>query len=258
MAQARPASDQERLPWLDSRVRRRRRDLRPLLVGLFAIAAFMAVGGLAYWFGQRSVGESADDWPAQEAVDTRVTQELPSTIVEPPVDEAPPAPPIPAPAPVPPDARPQPDRGTERRTQAAAKPAATESRTAAKREAPSRSARRATKAAARKPAATPRRRVAPRPRSGYWPTPATAVTLGRVIQIGVFSSPKRADDAWTKTLRRYPQTRGLPRITSAYEARNGRTYYRLQIMTTAPAQSQWLCRKMRSHGRRCTVLGSAK
>lgn len=257
MALARPAGDQERLPWLDSRVRRRRRDPRPLLIALFAIAAFLAVGGLSYWFGQRSVGEAAGDWPAEESVDHRVSQELPPAIIEPPVEEAPPEPPVAVPATaVSPETQPQPVPAPERPAKREREARESAPRPSPKRIAVAPSAKRAAKPAARKAATTPRRRIVRQRRSGYWPTPATAVRLGRVIQIGVFSSSDRAHKAWLKTLRRYPQTRGLPRISSAYEARNGRTYHRVQIMTTAPAQSQWLCRKMRADGRRCTVLGS--
>lgn len=262
MALARPASDQERLPWLDSRVRRRRRDPRPLLIALFAISAFLAVGGLSYWVGQRSVGDAGDiaAWPGEDQVDHSVSQELPQAIIEPPAEEAPPEPETAAAAApaVPAEAQQQPVRPVERPRP---KPVAAERRKVAdpparRREAAARAAK--PKPAARPAAAAPRRRAVRQRRSGYWPTPATAVRLQRVIQIGVFSSSRRAHDAWLKTLRRYPQTRGLPRISSAYEAKNGRTYHRVQIMTTAPAQSQWLCRKMRADGRRCTVLGSRK
>lgn len=244
MAVARPATDQDRLPWLDSKVRRRRRDPRLLLIALFALAAFLSVSGLSYWFGQRSVPDTGAT-AAAEQVDHSVSRELPPALIEPAVQEPPPepvaAPPVrsvleaePQPAP-----RPEPRRQVER-----AKP---------KPKADSKAAR----PVVRKAAPAPRRRVVRPRRSGYWPTPATAVGLGRVIQIGVFSNPRRAHDAWQKTLRRYPQARGLPRINSSYVARNGRTYHRVQIMTTAPAQSQWMCRKMRADGRRCTVLGSS-
>lgn len=253
MAVARPATDRDRLPWLDSRVHRRKRDPRPLLIALFGIAAFGTVAGLSFWFGQQSLEQAgADGWPADEEVDHVVTQELPRAVIEPPAEEAPAAPK--------PEPEPEPEAVAEPRPSVQpARPAPQRSeRTEPKRETPKPSAkeRPAAKEPARAKAAAPVRRVVRQRYSGYWPTPATAVRLGRVIQIGTFSTERRADDAWRKTLRRYPQTRGLPRISSAYKASNGRIYHRLQIMTTAPAQSQWLCRRMRADGRRCTVLGS--
>lgn len=251
MAVARPATDQDRLPWLDTTVRRRRRDLRPLLVALLGLGGFAAVAAFAFWFGQQSaVPVDAD---ARKPVDYSVSRELGPATVAPAIEEPTPAPePEPEPEPAANAAvEPAPVVRPERARQAEPRESAQRARSRPKAVA------RADRPAARRAGpAQPRRAVVQR-RSGYWPTPATAVRLGRVIQIGVFSTTRSADAAWTKTLRRYPQVRGLPRISSSYVARNGRTYHRLQIMTTAPAQSQWLCRKMRSHGRRCTVLGSA-
>lgn len=248
MVLAGTATDQDRLPWLKTERRRRRRDPRPLLIALFALAALLSAAGMSFWFGRQSVDGIRVDGsgPAGQAADQSVSRELPPVLPEPPVEEK-----EEPPALAPPVAE-----------LAEARPSATPP----KEPAPGTGRAAVSRPVARRP---PARRIVPRPppappppivrerRGGYWPTPATAVRLGRVIQIGVFPTERRADDAWRKTLRRYPQTQGLPRISSAYRSDNGRTYYRVQIMTTAPAQSQWLCRRMRADRRRCIVVGSA-
>lgn len=251
MAAARPATERDRLPWLDSQVQRRRRDPRPLLIALFGMAAFGAVAGLSFWYGQRSLeNDGLDPW-ADGASEQTVSQELPPVMTLPEGTE--PAAPEPAAA----DPVTDPSPALRAEPVRASKPVQRRNRRILK--SPSgvgeTSSSLAKVKSSQEAAAPP-----PAPKvehySGYWPTPATAVRIGRMIQIGTFSNTRRANAAWQKTARRYPQVAGLPRITSAYKDKYGRTYHRLQIMTTAPAQSQWLCRKMRADGRRCSVLGS--
>ena len=247
MAVARPAADRDRLPWLDTRVHRRRRDPRPLLIALFGVSAFAAVAGLSFWYGQRSL----EDTPGWEEGERSVSQELPPVVTLPE-----PAPPV--------VAEPTPARPPEQaaapapRAEPAPKPRPAQRRDRRILKSPSgvdeKSSRLAKVKSTQQAAAPPVRRV--ERYSGYWPTPATAVRIGRMIQIGTYSNARRANAAWQKTARRYPQVAGLPRITSPYKDKYGRTYHRLQVMTAAPAQAQWLCRKMRADGRRCTVLGS--
>lgn len=90
---------------------------------------------------------------------------------------------------------------------------------------------------------------------GFWPTVPAATSLGRMIQIGAYSSFQATDTVWKQALSRYPQLRGLPKIVAPFRASDGRQYYRLQIMTAARAQSLWLCSKMRADRRSCVVLG---
>lgn len=253
MAAARPATERDRLPWLDSRVQRRRRDPRPLLIALFGMAAFGAVAGLSFWYGQRSLeNDGLDPW-GDGASEQSVSQELPPVMTLP--EPAAPEPAAPEPGAEQPRAEPSPPPRAE--PVRASKTAQRRNRRILK--SPSGVGEKSSslaKVKSSQEAAPPP--TAPRIEhySGYWPTPATAVRIGRMIQIGTFSNSRRATAAWQRAARRYPQVAGLPRITSAYKDKYGRTYHRLQIMTTAPAQSQWLCRKMRADGRRCSVLGS--
>ena len=60
--------------------------------------------------------------------------------------------------------------------------------------------------------------------------------LGRMIHTGTYSSQAKATRAWQSVLRRYPQTRGLPKVVVPYRATDGKYYYRLMFMTTAAAQ----------------------
>ena len=246
MAVARPATETDRLPWLDNRVHRRRRNLRPILAALFALVVFLGVSTLAFRYGQQSVTGAGSADGNGEPIDHSVSRELPPAVTLPPEPQAQ-APVTPA------QAAPKTAVGAERqrtvrktakrRVRPKLKPEPVQNSELAKV-----TSEQEAKAAAPAPVRTRY--------SGYWPTPATAVRIGRVIQIGTFSNARRASSAWERTVRRYPQVAALPHITSTYKARNGRTYHRLQIMTTAPEQSQWLCQKMRADGRRCTVLGS--
>ncbi len=87
-----------------------------------------------------------------------------------------------------------------------------------------------------------------------WPRPAEAVPLKRVIHIGTYSTPERNHRAWQSALGRYPQMRGLPKITGVYRAANGKIRYPLYIMTAEKTQSDWLCRRLRRDLRSCTII----
>src|SRR5688572_20781471 len=167
MAAARPATERDRLPWLDTRVQRRRRDSRPLLIALFGVAAFGAVAGLSFWYGQRSLEDDAawNPW-AVEPSEQSVSQELPPVVTLPEATQAdPPAAAEPQAAP-PPAPRAEPVR--------ASKPAQRRNRRILK--SPSgvgdKASRLAEVKSTQEAAAPP-----PAPRvehySGYWPTPAT-------------------------------------------------------------------------------------
>lgn len=243
MAVTRPLTEGDRLPWLDNRVQRRRRNLRPLLTALLGAVAFAGVATLAFRYGQQST--TGDDAWAGDTVDYSVSRELPPAVV----------------LPQPPTETPQPEPTAATSEAPSSQSARTKTNDRPSRPKRSRPLRRDPIVDSALKKVTADQQAAPQPPkvehySGYWPTPATAVRIGRMIQIGTFSNQRRTDAAWQKTVKRYPQVANLPRITSSYRARNGRTYHRLQIMTTAPAQAQWLCRKMRADGRRCTVLGS--
>lgn len=241
------AMDDDRLPWLDADPPRRGRGGRMWPILLLILGALI-VAALSFWLGRTTVDEPAPPAP-------QLTR--PSPPAEPRAEPArrQPSAAVPAPAaePVrlspPPEVQPPPRPASEA-PKASKRVSAPKPKAAAPRQSrakPNRAASRTAKA--------PARRTSARRRSGYWPTPAAAVKLGRVIQIGAYSNARRADAAWVSALRRYPQMRGLPKIMSAYRASNGKLYHRVQIITTAPAQSQWLCRRLRADGRGCVVLG---
>ena len=240
MTDSRVALDPDRLPWLTSDSRPRTASGWSLLASWVVVVLFL-VAGLSYWLGRTT------DIPFEpEAAVTgtvRETVRLPDPAPAAPAPVADPAPKIElTPAPVVEPARAEPVAASEpvRKTIRKARPAKVKKATVTRAKArarPARSVRRA-----------PTRRVA------AWPTPAAAVSLGRMIHTGTYSSQAKTTRAWQSVLRRYPQTRGLPKVVVPYRANDGKYYYRLMFMTTAAAQSQWLCRKMRSHWRRCSVV----
>lgn len=259
------ALDADRLPWLTNDTRAVvESGWSPVLT--WGVTALLLVAGVSYWAGRTTDEDFTEEAAWVEAA--RETIKLPAPAAKAPAATAEPrpvvvAPPQPKIEPVPPPAvevtRPEPVAAPKaprvERVEAAAraKPKAAKKATAARPKARS-APRKAAAASAKQPArqAAARKRV---PRVAHWPTPAGAVPLGRIIRIGVYSTPEKNHKAWQAALQRYPQMRGLPKIIGIYRDRYGRTQYPLYIMTTARAQSDWLCRRMRRAWRSCTVIG---
>ena len=244
------ALDADRLPWLTNDVKPATRRGVPSIVTL-GVAVLLLVAGGAYWAGRTM------DGPADDAAWTDIgeTVQLPDAAVvreAPPVIETAPPPVVteqeqPRIAPVQPSPSERAAVAPEPRAKAVPKKVTqARSRTVAKRAA---AAKTSAKASATK--ANPPKKVR---REAHWPRPADAVPLGRIIRIGTYSTPEKNHKAWQTALRRYPQMQGLPKIIGVYQDKRGRTLYPLYIMTTARAQSDWLCRKMKRDWRRCTVI----
>lgn len=251
MTDSRVALDPDRLPWLKSEPKSAIQSGWSLLV-TWGVALLLMVAGGAYWLGRTTDTDAAD-----RALESRPFEE---TIALPEVAdgaEMEPAPvPVPAPAARIEPAPPPPVEAT--RPQRAATPArqARSERKVERRAAAPRKVTAARSAAAKKTVKRPARARIVKRRPA-WPNPATALNMGRMINLGTYSSAERLERAYAYRARRYPQLRNLPRITAPYKAANGKIYYRLHVMTAARGQSDWLCRKIRSEWRTCRVLRPA-
>lgn len=106
----------------------------------------------------------------------------------------------------------------------------------------------------RKPAATAAEKAGTRP--GYWPATASAGASGRMVRIGTFSSRAAAKKGWRAVMGIYPGMKRIPAaVVAVPSARDGTTYYRLQMGTTSQAHSEVLCQRMRIIGQSCVVVG---
>ncbi|HXH52428.1 MAG TPA: hypothetical protein VNH53_03230 [Sphingomicrobium sp.] len=248
--------DADRLPWLTDGESLQERSVGSPLV-TWGVTALLLVAGVSYWAGRTS---DVDVPPAPASIDTsRDTARLPE------------------PRPLPADTAQQPPQITPvpvpkvELSKPTPAPAIAEPSVAKRQVDPARSkARAANRAAVRKSARKPASRRIPAgtpvtaqaeeqtvPMAAQaWPRPAEAVPLRRVIHIGTYSTPEKNHDAWQSALRRYPQMRGLPKITGVYRAANGRIYYPLYIMTAGHDQSEWLCRRLRRDWRSCTIISA--
>jgi hypothetical protein len=106
----------------------------------------------------------------------------------------------------------------------------------------------------RKPVAPPREAVSDKPE--YWPATASAGASGRMVRIGTFASRAAAKKGWRAVMGIYPGMKRIPTaVVAVPSARDGQTYYRLQMGTTSQAHSEVLCQRMRIIGQSCVVVG---
>ncbi|MEO6432550.1 MAG: hypothetical protein ABIO29_01040 [Sphingomicrobium sp.] len=90
----------------------------------------------------------------------------------------------------------------------------------------------------------------------YWPATASGGASGRMVRIGTFASRAAAKKGWRAVMGIYPGMRSIPTAVVAIpSARDGVTYYRLQMGTTSQAHSEVLCQRMRIVGQSCVVIG---
>ena len=90
----------------------------------------------------------------------------------------------------------------------------------------------------------------------YWPTRTSAGASGRMVRIGTFASRSAAREGWRAIMGIYPGMRRIPyTVVPIPSARDGKTYYRLQMGTTSQAHSEVLCQRMRIIGQSCVVVG---
>lgn len=235
MGNSRAVSGVDRLPWLaddgEAPARPRSRSVElvlwavPLLI-LVAIGSYWLGANGARWFGEPTAS-GEEETPAFELPPVPIQ---PDMIVEPLAEPA-----LPEFAEVPPNAAPVEPRaaaGTARATvKAKAMPAA-------------------------KPPSKPKADAKP---SGpvYWPVREIEGSSGRLVRVGTFASRKQAKRGWFALMRVNPSLQRLPAlVVPAASARDGKTYYRLQMGTTSQAHSVALCQKLRMIGQSCVVVAS--
>ena len=247
------ALDPDRLPWLSAEPRSAVSTGWSLLVSWGVVVLLLVAGG-AYWLGRNSEVAIEPETAPSEA--TRSTMTLPAPVVD--AQQAPAAPTIEL-APPPPASAVAPQRPAIVEHATASNGKAKPAKRVRAAERPARAVKKAavspTKAKRRRAAsALTRVRRAAAVRRPSWPTAPTALYLGRMVQLGTYSTRSRLDRAWAYRLQRYPQLRSLPKVVVPYRTATGETRFQLQAMTAAPAQASWLCRKLRAEWRSCSIL----
>ena len=88
----------------------------------------------------------------------------------------------------------------------------------------------------------------------WQPSPPPAVP-GRVIELGVYSSPALADAAFRRIARVYPYLARRPRVVALDKPVPGQPIrYRLQLGARTKSDARRLCRNLLSIGRGCRVV----
>jgi hypothetical protein len=248
MAGVRPA-DEDRLPWLEPYRETkkpgaplpRRGYGRPLAYGV-GLALVLSVGAGGYWLGQRADAPGPAPEPRSATIALPPPKPAPVQVAEAPPVEVAPVVEQPAPAPA-----------------KVTKPAVKKKSAARKRVRPRkiRSAGieteqlNAVRAAQERPAPK-----APRPVSRPWPKMPSPGPAGQVIQLGAFSTPARASNAYQARIARYPLLGRMPRVIVPVATKpTGRVLYVLRLGTTSRQQSKTVCRNLRRSGDHCLVIG---
>lgn len=93
-------------------------------------------------------------------------------------------------------------------------------------------------------------------RSRAWPKMPSPGPAGQVIQLGAFSTPARASNAYTARIARYPLLARMPRVIVPVVTKpDGRVLYVLRLGTTSRQESRTICRNLRASGDHCLVIG---
>ena len=255
MADRPSARDDDRLPWLEpfgeGETRKARKPVsRSTLVGL--LMAFFGVGlAVAFSLGFR-VARPAAEVPASSA--PRQPERTASVNI-------PLAPPVPLPkvelSPLEPDSgvpvAPGPAVAKAEPTKPVASTARITKATARNR------------AAKRQPILRPfvniKRRPAPAPAPAAPPQPVVHAQpvipftpRGRAIQLGAYSTQKRADAAYRTLIWRYPYLKTKPKVIAPTRPVGGWRYYRLRLGTETQAQSAVICQQLQAKGQSCIVI----
>jgi hypothetical protein len=227
MGNSRAVSGMDRLPWLadDGEASKRSRSFELLLWGV-PLLILVAIG--SYWLGANGARwfakPAAQDEPKKSPPPTPALAEEPAAPFVQPL----PSPELPAVAEAPPVPMPSVEAPAKPRPVAAtAKP---------------------------KPRAKPKAEAKP---SGpvYWPARVVEGSSGRLVRVGTFASRKQAKRGWFALMRVNPSLQRLPAlVVPVASARDGKTYYRLQMGTTSQAHSVALCQKLRMIGQSCVVV----
>ena len=89
-----------------------------------------------------------------------------------------------------------------------------------------------------------------------WPKMPSPGPAGQVIQLGAFSTPVRASNAYTARIARYPLLAQMPRVIVPVVTKpEGRVLYVLRLGTASRQQSETVCRNLRASGDHCLVIG---
>ena len=239
MQSVRPV-DGDRLPWLEPyretmaqkrRVARRSHGGLTALVG--ALVLIIAAAGGGYWLGQRGDPTSVRQPSATIALPPAKPAPVEIAEAAPPAAQA-----TVEPTPIEPAA----DEASE-----PAKPAA-------KRKPPRKKIRTAGVQKSRLNAvrAAQERQARSRP----WPKMPSPGPAGQVIQLGAFSTPVRANSAYSSRVSRYPILARMPRVVVPVITKpSGRVLYVLRLGTTSRDQSKTVCRNLRASGDHCLVIG---
>ena len=233
----RPA-DEDRLPWLEphretkkpGRPRPRRGYGKPLALGA-GVGLLLAVGTGGYWLGQR--GET----PVEPGHSATVALPAPKP---PPVQvaDAPPAVEPVVTAPEPPIAK-RPVQA-KKAVRHHAKP---------RRKIHSAGIQHAKIDAVRE--AQERRAL-----SLPWPKMPSPAPAGQVIQLGAFTTPARANNAYYQRIARYKMLASMPKVVVPVVTKpDGRILYVLRLGTTSRQQSKSICRNLKASGDHCLVIG---
>ena len=96
----------------------------------------------------------------------------------------------------------------------------------------------------------------PAPVSRPWPKMPSPGPAGQVIQLGAFTTPTPASNAYYARVARYKSLASMPRVIVPVVTRpGGRVLYVLRLGTTSRQQSKTVCRNLRRSGDHCLVIG---
>ncbi len=247
MKASRPA-DEDRLPWLEpyreamkpGKPLPRRGYGKPIAIGVGA-ALLIGVGTGGYWLGQR--GEA----PAPPRSSETIALPAPQPQAQPvKIAEAPPAQPAPALQ----EAVPAPTKVTKparKKSAVRRKPRPKKIRTAGVETDKINAIR-----TAQEGQPPPR----PAPPAPAWPRMPSPGPAGQVIQLGAFTTPTRASNAYYVRIARYKSLASMPRVIVPVVTKpGGRVLYVLRLGTTSRQQSKTICRNLRRSGDHCLVIG---
>ena len=84
-----------------------------------------------------------------------------------------------------------------------------------------------------------------------------AARAGEMVRIGRFNSDEEAQKAWSNLSKAWPDARTLSVVPVRIKSlRDGKTYYRMQVITTSRSHSEILCKRVHDLDQSCTVIGA--
>lgn len=255
MSGVRPA-DEDRLPWLEpyresmaQKQRVARRSHGGLVAVVTALILLPAGIGAGFWLGQRSDAPVASR-PQPSAI-IPLPPARPVEIAETSTNAAPPQ--------AAPEEADSPPAAVAEAGSPPPAPAKAEAARPAKKAARKRTgSRRKIRSAGTQNSNLSKVRTAQerQARSRAWPKMPSPGPAGQVIQLGAFSTPARASNAYTARIARYPLLARKPRVIVPVVTKpDGRVLYVLRLGTTSRQESRTICRNLRASGDHCLVIG---